>query len=122
MKKTILTVAVILIGITGFKANNELGKNKDENSKKDSTEVVKESSFTTSYTDDSFQLKVKISGNTDPFASVSITNHRGGSILFKMVEQDSENLEFDLSELEKGIYNVMFITNQEIRIKKVQVK
>jgi hypothetical protein len=122
MKKTILTIAVVLIGISGTFANNEVGKNNDGKTKKDSNEVVKESSFMTNYISEKQRLEVAINGNIDPFASVSITNQRGSSILFSLVEKNSDNLVFDLSKLEKGIYNVMYITNEEIRIKKVELK
>ena len=123
MKKQIFTVAILMFGMSTLFASSSFEGGK-KGKKRQSIEVVKEikeSSFVTKYLSDSQKLKVEISGNLDPNASVSITNQRGSSILFSMVEKKQEELIFDLSNLEKGTYNIMFITNLEIRIKKVVI-
>ena len=124
MKKQIFTVAFLMIGMTTLFAStlNEGGKKGRKKAAIETVKEVKESSFVTKYAIDSQKLKVEITGNLDPNASVSITNQRGSSILFSMVEKNQEELVFDLSSLEKGTYNIIFITNLEIRIKKVVVK
>ena len=124
MKKQIFTVAFLMIGMTTLfaSASNEGRKKSKKKAAIETVKEVKESSFVTNYAIDSQKLKVEITGNLDPNASVSITNQRGSSILFSMVKKNQDELEFDLSSLEKGIYNIMYITNLEIRIKKVVVK
>ena len=121
MKRTIVTGCLFFMGINTMIASPEVGKSGEEK-KKDSTEVVKESTFKTSYASDQNKLTVEILGNTDSLATVSITNNRGGSILFSIVDQQDQAIEFDLSLLEKGMYNVMYITNKEIRIKKLVIQ
>jgi hypothetical protein len=117
MKKTILTITLIISGLS-FANNNPT----EEKKTKDSVTTNVESNFKLNYSDVEKVLIVDISGNTDSTASVSITNQRGSSILFSLVESQEKELAFDLVKLEKGIYNVMYITNQEIRIKRLEVK
>lgn len=121
MKKTIVTGCLFFIGISTIIASPEVEKGAEEK-KKDSTEVVKESTFKTNYTSDQNRLIVEISGNSDSLATLTITDSRGGSILFSLVDQQDQEIEFDLSTLEKGMYNVMYITNKEIRIKKLIIQ
>lgn len=121
MKKISLSLAILLSSSNLIFANSEI-KNSDEKKEKDSTEVVRESTFVANYQEQEKKLKIEINGNIDSLASVSVTNQRGSSILFSIIDQKSQDLVFDLSNFEKGIYNVMYITNSEIRIKKVIVK
>lgn len=121
MKKVSLSLALILVSSTNSLAMNQDSKN-DDKKKKATIELEKESKFITSYSAEKCILSVQISGNNDSSAVLSITNHRGSSILFSAVEQANQLVEFDLSSLAKGIYSVTFITDQEIRIKKVEVK
>lgn len=117
MKKTILTIALVITGLSY--ANNNPS---DEKKSKDSISTNVESNFKLNYSNSDKLLKVEISGNNDSTASVSITNQRGSSILFSLVDTNNKEVEFDLTKLEKGSYNVMYITNQEIRIKRLEVK
>lgn len=121
MKKVSLSLALILVSSTISFAMNQDSKNEDKK-KKTKIEISTDSKFTTSYSPEKCILSVQISGNKDSLAVVSITNQRGSSILFSAIEHAKQKVEFDLSSLAKGIYNVTFITNQEIRIKKVEVK
>ena len=84
--------------------------------------LTDETIFITEISADSQNLSVKVSGVNDPFASLSITNQRGATIQFALIEKQNEEFNFDLSNLKKGNYNVMLITNQEIRIKRIQIK
>ncbi len=121
MKKVSLSLALILVSSTISLAMNQDSK-EDDKKKKVTIELEKESKFITSYASEECILSVYISGNSDSSAIVSITNQRGSSILFSAVEQVNQLVEFDLSALAKGIYSVTFITDKEIRIKKVEVK
>ena len=120
MKRAIYTIAMIFIGTGISMANDHSGEDK-----KDSAKVAPaanaESTFVTSYSDDSGELKVNVSGILDPYASISVTNHRGATIQCSFLQEKSGEVSFDLSKLEKGVYNVMLITDQEIRIKRIQV-
>jgi len=123
MKKTIYTIAMIFIG-TGISMANQSISDNSEKGKKDSSKIAedaKETSFIANYSDDSHQLIVNVAGTEDPYASVSVTNQRGTAILCSFVQEKSGEMTFDLSSLEKGTYNVMLITDQEIRIKRIQV-
>jgi hypothetical protein len=119
MKKLSISLALLAASSQVLFAHS-IGNNSEDRKKKDSVEVVRETSFKTSISDK--LLSVEISGNTDSLASVSVTNQRGSSLLFSVVELADQEILFDLSQLEKGMYNVMYITNQEIRIKRVEVK
>lgn len=124
MKKAIYTIAAVLIG-TGVSMAAKTNADLSEKDKKDSAKVEEakaaELSFSTSYSTESRQLIVDVAGNIDPYASVSVTNTRGTSIQCSFIQETSGKYTFDLSKLEKGIYNVMLITDKEIRIKKIQV-
>ena len=119
MKKLSFSLA-LLAASSQLLFANPVNDNNEDKKKKDSVEVVREPGFKTNLSDK--LLLVEISGNVDSLASVSITNQRGSSILFSVVELADQEIVFDLSKFEKGIYNVMYITKQEIRIKKVEVK
>ncbi len=119
MKK--LSISLALLAISGqVLLARPVNENNGDKIKKDSAEVVRETSFKTSLTDK--MLSVEISGNLDSLASVSVTNQRGSSLLFSVVQLADQEILFDLSQLERGTYNVMYITNQEIRIRRVEVK
>ena len=127
MKKAIYTIAMIFIGSGISMANTTTADHSGEDNK-DSAKVAAseapasvESSFTTMYSSDSRQLTVNVSGILDPYASVSVTNLRGATIKCSFIQEKSGEMSFDLSTLEKGTYNVMLITDQEIRIKRIQV-
>lgn len=126
MKTTIYTIALIFLGTGTSFAKSNVSGNGDE-TKKDRTEnkdvtVSKETTFLTTYAADSKQLTVSVTGTTDPYASVSITNQRGAALLCSFIQDKSGDFSFDLSKLEKGVYNVMLITDQEIRIKRISVE
>lgn len=126
MKTTIYTIALIFLGTGTSFANATVSNNGDE-TKKDKTEnkevaVSKETTFVTKYAADSKQLTVSVTGTIDPYASVSITNQRGAALLCSFIQDKSGDFSFDLSKLEKGVYNVMLITDQEIRIKRINVE
>lgn len=124
MKKVIFTIAAIIIG-TGASLAAKTNAGQSEKDKKDSAKVEEtksaELSFSADYSAESHQLVVDIAGNIDPYASVSVTNARGTAIQCTFMQENSGKCSFDLSKLEKGIYNVMLITDKEIRIKKIQV-
>ena len=121
MKKVITSIAMIFIGI-GVSIANPTGPDNSGKSKEDSSTVAAaETTFKTQYSNDSRQLLVNVSGTSDPYATVSVTNQRGTTILCSFVQEKSGEMTFDLSKLEEGIYNVMLITDHEIRIKRVQV-
>lgn len=124
MKKAIYTMAMIFIG-TGISMATQNPADHSDKDKKDSAKVEEttaaEASFVTHYSTESQQLVVNVSGIMDPYASVSVTNPRGATIQCSFIQEKSGEFSFDLSSLEKGTYNVMLITDQEIRIKRIQV-
>jgi len=121
MKKVIYTFAMLFL-TTGISLANT---NPIEDEKKDSSKVneviSEETSFTTQFSADSQKLTVKVSGISDPYASISVTNQRGTTIQCAFIQEKTNEFDFDLSKLEKGNYNVMLITDQEIRIKRIQI-
>lgn len=125
MKKLIYIAAMIFTG-TGISMANPVTVNEHSGEGTDSAKVEaaqenKEATFVTSYTSESRQLTVNVSGIDDPYASVSVTNQRGATIQCSLIQEKSGQYFFDLSALKKGTYNVMLITDQEIRIKRIQV-
>lgn len=122
MKKVIYTIALILAG-TGISMANSVNEHSGETT--DSAKVEEaanaEATFTTTFVKDSKELIVSVSGIMDPYASVSVTNQRGTTIQCSLIQEKSGEFSFDLSSLQKGTYNVMLITEQEIRIKRIQV-
>ncbi len=124
MKKVVYTIALIFAGM-GISVANPVNDNSGELTT-DSAKVAEanasaESTFVTNYSSDSRQLTVNVAGINDPYASVSVTNQRGTAIQCSFVQEKSGEFTFDLSKLKKGTYNVMLITEQEIRIKRIQV-
>jgi hypothetical protein len=118
MKKISLSIALIIVGFS-FATENPTIKPKNESK---STEIIVDTHFNLNYKESNKTLKIDISGNLDSTASVSVTNQRGSSILFSLVGKNEQEIEFNLASLEKGSYNVMFISKNEIRIKKFEVK
>jgi hypothetical protein len=121
MKKVIYTIAM-LFATTGISLAST---NPIEDEKKDSSrvndEIKEETTFKTQFSAESQKLTVKVSGITDPYASISVTNQRGATIQCAFIQEKTNEFDFDLSKLEKGNYNVMLITDQEIRIKRIQI-
>jgi hypothetical protein len=121
MKKAVYTFAMIFIstGISLASSSPIDGEKKDSSKVEDTKNV--ETTFVTHFEPNSHELIVNISGIIDPYASISVTNQRGATIQCAFIEQDVNEFAFDLSALEKGNYNVMLITDQEIRIKRIQI-
>lgn len=121
MKKVIYTIAMLFV-TTGISLANT---NPIDDEKKDSSKVnevkTEESTFTTQFSAESQKLTVKVSGISDPYASISVTNQRGATIQCTFIQEKTNEFDFDLSKLEKGNYNVMLITDQEIRIKRIHI-
>lgn len=121
MKKTTFTLALFLFA-TGI---SFASKNPIEDEKKDSSKVsetkTEETTFITHLSEDSQKLTVNVSGIKDPYASISVTNQRGATIQCAFIKEQTNEFNFDLSKLEKGNYNVMLITDLEIRIKRIQI-
>lgn len=121
MKKTTFTLALFFFA-TGISFGS---KNPIEDEKKDSSKVsetkTEETTFITLLSEDSQKLTVSVSGIKDPYASISVTNQRGAAIQCAFISENTNEFNFDLSKLEKGNYNVMLITDQEIRIKRIQI-
>lgn len=121
MKKVVTFVLIATLSIGSSFASTGLGDKKE--AKKDSAEIVKtESVFQTSFDQVNKQVEVVFSGIQDPTAIVSLTNQRGTSIQSTVVKNESDILTFDATQLKAGIYNVMLITDQEIRIKRVVIE
>jgi hypothetical protein len=121
MKKTTFTLALFFLatGIS-FASKNPIEDEKKDNSKVSETKT-EETTFITQMSEDSQKLKVSVSGIKDPYASISVTNQRGATIQCAFINEQTNEFNFDLSKLEKGNYNVMLITDQEIRIKRIQI-
>jgi hypothetical protein len=112
---------MIFIGMgISLASSSPIDGDKKDSSKVNETKNV-ETTFVTHFEPDSHELTVNISGINDPYASISVTNQRGATIQCALVEKDVNEFAFDLSALEKGNYNVMLITDQEIRIKRIQI-
>jgi Zn-dependent metalloprotease len=121
MKKVTVTLSMLVISIGMTFAANHSNEDSEKN-KKDSAESKKvETTFSTDYQADAQTLEVSFSGIQDPFASISITNNRGSALQCSFIQHENGTLIFDLTSLQDGIYNVMLITDQEIRIKRFTV-
>lgn len=122
MKKTISSVAILFIA-GGFAMATE--RNVSDKYKKDSSNVTEsnavETTFSTNYADQTHTLTVNVTNVLDPYASVSVTNQRGATIQCAFIQNTNGEFVFDLSKLEKGNYNVMLITDKEIRIKRLTI-
>jgi hypothetical protein len=94
----------------------EKGINKE--TKKDDTSEVIETHFEMELDPLSGVLTVDVDGKFDQYSSVSVTNNRGSEYFFQFVENGSNQLTFNLTELEKGSYFLVLNTNNEIRIKR----
>lgn len=122
MKKGMTTIALMLF-VGGFAMATET--NVSDKDKKDSSNVTEssanETTFATNYADQTHTLTVQVANVLDPYASVSVTNQRGATIQCAFIQNTNGEFVFDLSELEKGNYNVMLITDKEIRIKRLTI-
>ena len=62
-------------------------------------------------------LFIHVEGVQDEFASLSLIDRRGKSIIYKFLQKGTYDYELDLSSLEKGIYYVKLNFEGEIRMK-----
>lgn len=111
--------------INGFYANSIDDKKEEGNTSKtvstDTVKIKKETIFEMNFNETTDLLTVDVDGLFDKYSSVSVTNNRGSEYLFQFIKEDSNQLEFDLSNLEKGSYFLVLNTNSEIRIKRFQI-
>lgn len=124
MKKVIYIIAMTFAGTGISMANpvkNHSGEGTDSAKVEEAAAANAEATFVTAYENTTKQLTVNVAGIVDPYASVSVTNQRGTTIQCSLIQEKSGEYSFDLSKLQKGTYNVMLITEQEIRIKRIQV-
>ncbi|TXI87962.1 MAG: T9SS type A sorting domain-containing protein [Crocinitomicaceae bacterium] len=122
MKKVMSSIGLILF-VGGFAMATE--KNVSDKDKKDSSNgsevAAAETTFATNYANQTHTLTVNVTNVLDPYASISVTNQRGATIQCAFIQNTTGEFVFDLSQLDKGIYNVMLITDKEIRIKRLTI-
>lgn len=120
MKTKILSLlipACIAAHVTASPLSTKEDKIKKETKKEDSSEVI-ETHFEMNLDTTSSVLTVEVAGKFDEYSSVSVTSNRGSEYFFQFVENGSNQLIFNLAELEKGSYFLVLNTNNEIRIKR----
>lgn len=85
-------------------------------------EVVskRETKLEMTFDEENNRLIVTLSGEFDPYSSVSITNNRGSEYYFQFVGTGTNQYTFNLEDLEAGSYFLVLNTNEEIRIKPFQ--
>ena len=122
MKKVMSSIGLILF-VGGFAMATE--KNVSDKDKKESSNgsdvAAAETTFATNYANQTHTLTVNVTNVLDPYASISVTNQRGATIQCAFIQNTTGEFVFDLSQLDKGIYNVMLITDKEIRIKRLTI-
>ncbi len=89
----------------------------DNTDPKDSAEV-ESVRFDLKYNSEQKELRILVSGEFDPYSSVSVAGQRGSEILFSFVDSGTSEIVFDLSELKKGSYYIILNTGEEIRMKR----
>lgn len=120
MKTKILSLMIpvcITAHVTASPLKTKEDKIKKEIKNEDTSEVI-ETHFEMNLDTTSALLTVDVEGRFDEYSSVSVTSNRGSEYFFQFVEKGSNQLTFNLSELEKGSYFVVLNTNNEIRIKR----
>lgn len=123
MKTFAVLASLILLPTTiSFAGNGDDKKNKE--TKIDSTEVEKNTTTNEEFTISILEEEVHVSVNGDfgKYASVSLTTNRGSDIFFEFLEDGMNSFTFDLSLLEEGSYFVVINSNDEVRIKRFQLK
>ncbi len=125
MKSIIVIVSVVLSPFSYTFANNGNESDGEKKSTKNDTTVVAEKNTESS---NAFEVKVEnntveviASGNFDPYASISLTTNRGSDIFFEFLQQGSNVISFDTSELQEGSYFIILNSNEEVRIKRFQL-
>lgn len=125
MKSIIVIVSVVLSPFSYTFANNGNESDGEKKSTKNDTTVVAEENTESS---NAFEVKVEnntveviASGNFDPYASISLTTNRGSDIFFEFLQQGSNVISFDTSELQEGSYFIILNSNEEVRIKRFQL-
>lgn len=117
MKTKMLSLFITVCAVTQIMAHTNNEPEKEKTKKEDSSEVI-EMKFEMKLDNESDILTVELAGNFDKYASVSVTNNRGSEYFFSFVENNSNQVTFDLSTLKKGSYFLVLNTNNEIRIKR----
>jgi hypothetical protein len=67
-------------------------------------------------------LHISLGGVYEELASISVVDMRGKTLFYKFVENDSMELDIDLSGFKKGAYYVKLNLNTEIRMKVIKVE
>lgn len=120
MKKAVVMSVIVSFTVGSLFASSG-GENRGE-LKKDSVESVREESvFQPSFDGVSDRIDVMYAGIQDSTAIISLTNSRGTSIQSSVVTGEANVVSFHVADLPAGIYNVMLVTDQEIRIKRIVV-
>lgn len=113
----------LILFVGGFAMATEKNvSDKDKKETSNGSEVAAaETTFATNYANQTHTLTVNVTNVLDPYASISVTNQRGATIQCAFIQNTTGEFVFDLSQLDKGIYNVMLITDKEIRIKRLTI-
>lgn len=112
---TLILVVLFLFGhVTRQFAATPIGGHTDP---KDTTEA-ESVQFELKYNSEQKELRIVVSGEFDPYSSVSVAGQRGSEILFSFVDSGTSEIVFDLSDLKKGSYYIILNTGDEIRMKR----
>ncbi len=116
MKKTFVSMAFVAITLNGLFAQNFYGGNDPEPVATVSAE--NETHLSMEWRENENLLRVSVSGNFDPYTSISVMNQKGEEFFFEFVENGNNEYIFDLSEMENGSYRLLLNAGREIRIKR----
>jgi len=118
MKTLILMLSIIALPISTTYA--ALG---DDKSKKevDTTKVAKEKNEDFKVEIKDGTLTVIANGDFDKYASISLATHRGSDIYFEFLKDGNNSITFNTQSIETGSYFVVLNSNDEVRIKRIQL-
>lgn len=114
--KTVVLMMIVLANSFVFAGNGDEKKEKIV----DSTKTSKDETFTVNFVDGS--AFVTANGEFGEYASISLATNRGSDIFFEFLKDGNNSITFDLSVLDEGSYFIVLNSNDEVRIKRFQLK
>lgn len=67
-------------------------------------------------------LHINLTGITDEFASISLVDQRGSALIYQFVKEQNASFDFQLRNINPGIYYVKLNLGSEIRLKMVVIE
>lgn len=118
----VLIILILLPSSISFAGNGD--EKKDKVKEVDSTEVEKNKKSNDDFTIAVIEgeVNVIVNGEFGKYASVSLTTNRGSDIFFEFLQDGNNSFTFDLCLLKEGSYFIVLNSNDEVRIKRFQLK